>query len=148
MSRFVEVVSAAKEQGDFSLLADAIPYSRFMGITLEHDGADLIGKMAFSDRLIGNPMIPALHGGTIGALLEHTATFQALWELETIVLPKIVTLTVDYLRSGRAVDTFARGTVTKHGRRVVNVGVEAWQDDRARPIARANAHFLIKPLGE
>jgi acyl-coenzyme A thioesterase PaaI-like protein len=59
-------------------------------------------------------------------------------------LPKTITITVDYLRSGHAVDTYARGVVTRQGRRVANVHVEAWQDDRARPIATAHAHFLIK----
>jgi len=28
----------------------------------------------------------------------------------------------------------------------MNMSVEAWQDDRSRPIARANAIFLVKPL--
>ena len=37
---------------------------------------------------------------------------------------------VDYLRSGRPVDTHARAIVTRQGRRVTNVRVEAWQEDR------------------
>jgi acyl-coenzyme A thioesterase PaaI-like protein len=57
-----------------------------------------------------------------------------------------VTITVDFLRSGRPVDTFATGVFTRQGRRVVNMSVEAWQEDRSRPIARANAIFLVKPL--
>ena len=63
-------------------------------------------------------------------------------------VPKIITITVDYLRSGRPVDTLARAVLTKQGRRVVNVAVEAWQDDRSRPIASANAHFLVSPREE
>ncbi|MCC6522604.1 MAG: PaaI family thioesterase [Polyangiaceae bacterium] len=106
---------------------------------------ELVGKMRYADHLIGNPALPALHGGAIGALLESTAIFQILWDAETIVLPKTVNITVDYLRSGRPLDTFARGIITKHGRRVVNVRVEAWQEDRTRPIALANGHFLILP---
>ena len=90
-------------------------------------------------------MLPALHGGTLGALLESTAIFHLLWEAETLFLPKTITLTIDYLRSGRPVDTFARGVITKQGRRVVNVRAEAWQDDPARPIAIGNGHFLIVP---
>jgi acyl-coenzyme A thioesterase PaaI-like protein len=35
---------------------------------------------------------------------------------------------------------------TKQGRRIVNVGVEAWQEDRSRPIARAQVIFLVEPL--
>jgi acyl-coenzyme A thioesterase PaaI-like protein len=61
------------------------------------------------------------------------------------VLPKTINVTVAYLRSARPVDTFAHGTITKHGRRVAVVYAQAWQEDRARPVATAHAHFLIKP---
>jgi acyl-coenzyme A thioesterase PaaI-like protein len=69
-----------------------------------------------------------------------------VWESETLMLPKIVTITIDFLRSGRPLDTFAKGVFTRQGSRIVNMSVEAWQDDRSRPIARANAIFLVKPL--
>lgn len=148
MSPLGDIVRMARESGNFSPLVEAIPYLRFLGVTVESVGGELIGKMAYSDPLIGNASLPALHGGAIGALLESTAILQTFLESETLVLPKIVTITVDFLRSGRPVDTFAKGTITKQGRRVVNVGVEAWQEDRARPIARANAIFLVQPFEE
>ena len=146
MSSIDEILRAAREKGDVSTLIDAIPYLRFLGFSADTSSGELIGKMAYADALIGNASLPALHGGTIGALLESTATLQAFWESETLVLPKIVTITIDFLRSGRALDTFAKGVFTRQGRRVVNMSVEAWQEDRARPIARANAIFLVKPL--
>lgn len=141
----VELIAEAKQKRDWSLLGAAVPYAQFLGISAEAspDGDELIGKMTFSPQLIGNAAIPALHGGTIGALCESTAIFQLLWAAETIVVPRTITITVDYLRSGRAVDTYARGTITRQGRRVASVHVEAWQTDRARPIATANAHLLI-----
>jgi acyl-coenzyme A thioesterase PaaI-like protein len=146
MSPLGDVVRMARESGNFSPLVEAIPYLRFLGVTVESVNGELVGKMAYADSLIGNANLPALHGGAIGALLESTAILQTLLESETLVLPKIVTITVDFLRSGRPVDTFAKGTITKQGRRVVNVGVEAWQEDRTRPIARANAIFLVEPF--
>jgi acyl-coenzyme A thioesterase PaaI-like protein len=142
----VDVLRAAKDSGDVSALVAAIPYLRFLGITADRSSGDLVGKMAYADALIGNASIPALHGGTIGALLESTAILQALWESDTATLPKIVTITIDFLRSGRPVDTFAKGFITKQGRRIVNVGVEAWQEDRSRPIARAQVIFLVEPI--
>ena len=146
MNSLADAVRAAKEAGSYGLLVDASPYLRFIGFGLEARGDELLGKMAYSDSLIGNPVIPALHGGTIGALLESTAIFAALLGSETIVLPKIVTITIDYLRSGRPADTFAKASIARQGRRIVNVSAEAWQEDRARPIARANAIFLVEPL--
>ena len=145
MSALAEAVRAAKQAGNVAALVDAMPYLRFLGISADARSGELVGKLAYSDPLIGNASLPALHGGAIGALLESTAILQALWEQDTNALPKIVTITIDFLRSGRPVDTFAKGVITKAGRRVVNVGVEAWQEDRERPIARAHAIFLVSP---
>lgn len=146
MSRLIELFRSARECGDWGPLADAIPYTRFLGITADSGGGELIGKMTFSEKLVGNPALPALHGGAIGALLEATAVFELLNEAETVVLPKTINITVDYLRSGKPLDTFARGVITKQGRRVASVQVSAWQEDRDRPIATANAHFLVEPV--
>lgn len=144
----VDLIGRAKHERNWNLLTSAIPYAQFLGIAADDSSGELLGKLTFAPHLIGNAALPALHGGTIGALLESTAIFQLLWENETIVLPRIITLTVDYLRSGRAVDTYARGTITRQGRRVASVHVEAWQDDRTKPIATANAHLLITPSDE
>ena len=144
----LDLVAQARRNNDLSVLIDSTPYNKFLNIAPENSTGELLTRMRYDPHLIGNIMLPALHGGTIGALLESAAIFQVLWEIETIAIPKIITITVDYLRSGRPVDTLARATLTKQGRRVVNVAVEAWQDDRARPIASANAHFLVSPREE
>lgn len=143
MTPVVELLRHAKEAGDFSAVAAAIPYARWLGIGAVMVGGEPLGKLTFAPHLIGNPLLPALHGGTIGALLESTAIFQLLWQAETLILPKTINLTVEYLRSARPADTFARAVVTKLGRRVASVRAEAWQDDEGRPVASANAHFLI-----
>jgi acyl-coenzyme A thioesterase PaaI-like protein len=143
----VERFEAAKRAGDFQALFDIVPYSRFLGLSGRMEGDELITTMKFSQGLIGNPALPALHGGTLGALLESSAIFELLWRAETIVLPKTITITVDYLRSGAPVDTHARSVVTRHGRRVANVRVEAWQTDRNTPVATAHAIFLVMREG-
>ena len=58
-------------------------------------------------------------------------------------LPKTIDFTVDYLRSGLARDAYARARVVRQGRRYASVHVEAWQDNRDRPFAQANGHFLM-----
>ncbi len=148
MSELCDRIREQRERRDTTGMTDAIPYARFMGISVESADGGIIGKLRYSDHLIGNPALPALHGGTLGALLESTAIFHLMWEAETVVLPKTINITVDYLRSGRPVDTYARGIITKHGRRVVNVRAEAWQEDPSRPIAIAHAHFLVYPRDE
>ena len=139
----IDRLAEAKASGNFQALFDAVPYSKFLGLSGRFENDELITTMTFSQSLIGNPALPALHGGTLGALMESAAIFELLWRAETIVLPKTITLTIDYLRSGAPVDTHARSIVTRHGRRVANVRVEAWQADRATPVATAHAIFLV-----
>lgn len=139
----LERMAAAKASNDYQGMVDLVPYAGFLGLTAAMQGDELITTLRFGPHLIGNPTLPALHGGTLGALLESAAVFELLWRSETIVLPKTITLTVDYLRSGAAADTHARGVVTRQGRRVTNVRVEAWQADRTAPVATAYAIFLV-----
>jgi acyl-coenzyme A thioesterase PaaI-like protein len=138
-----ERIAAAKASGEFTELALIIPYAAFLGLTFSLDERGVIGRMAGSPHNVGNAALPALHGGTIGALLEFTASFQLLWQTDTVVLPKTISLTIQYLRSARPVDTFARAVAIRQGRRVTPLRIEAWQDDPAKPIASATAHFLI-----
>jgi acyl-coenzyme A thioesterase PaaI-like protein len=139
----IDRLIAAKQANDYQAVFDAIPYAKFLGLTAAMQGDELVTTMHASAHLIGNPSLPALHGGTLGALLESAAIFELLWRAETIVLPKTITLTVDYLRSGAPVDTHARALITRQGRRVANVRMEAWQGDRATPVATAHAIFLV-----
>jgi uncharacterized protein (TIGR00369 family) len=142
------LIAAARASGDHAPLIAAIPAARFLGITAEPSpGASGESSpravMRFRPHLVGNSLIPALHGGAIGALLESTAVFALLLDGEAAGLPKIVNLTVEYLRSAKTVDTYARAEITRQGRRVATVRAYAWQDDPDRPVAAANAHFLV-----
>ena len=139
----LEIIATARAGRDPAKLADAMPYAGWLGLTPEMSQDGLVTRLRFQPKNIGNPILPAIHGGVIGALLETSAIFHLLWEGETVVVPKIVTITVDYLRSARAADTLAQATLTKQGRRIANVAVEAWQNDRSRPVAAARMHFLL-----
>ncbi len=141
--RLRDAVTAVRQSGDFEPLQEAIPYTKFMGITAALVDDDIIGQMKYSDHLIGNATVPALHGGTLGALMESTAIFKLLWRGETEAVPKTINITVEYLRSARAQDVFAKAVFTRHGRRVANVRVFAYQDDPDKPVAVATAHFLL-----
>ena len=140
------MLSEARRRRDWAAIFELVPYARFLGMSpVELDGG-WAGKMQYDDKLIGNPRLPALHGGTLGALLELTAVLQVLSSVDEDIWPKTINLTVEYLRPGRPIDTFAQGVVTRQGRRVANVRVEAWQEDRARLIATANVHLLLGSL--
>jgi uncharacterized protein (TIGR00369 family) len=118
------------------------PFARWLGIRIADDGTLV---MPFSQKIIGNPMLPAIHGGMTGAFLETTAIVGVMRELGISALPKPIGLTVNYLRSGRALDTCANVSIVKQGRRVVAFEARAWQDDPAKPIASAFGHFMLRP---
>jgi uncharacterized protein (TIGR00369 family) len=124
-------------------LLDRIPYARFLGLEVERDGDQLTVVMPFADRLIGNPLLPALHGGSTAALLELTATAQAAIAFPALHQPRPINVTVSYLRSGRPEAVRCRARILRAGKRIAHVVAEAWQDDPSQPIAGLTANFLL-----
>ena len=124
-------------------LLNTLPYARFLGLISRRDDDLLTVTMPFADKLIGNPVLPALHGGSTAAMLELTAVAQVALLYPRLKLPRPINVTVTYLRSGRPQDVHARARISKAGRRVAHVQAEAWQDDPAQPIASLSAHFLV-----
>ena len=122
-----------------------IPYARFLGLRAELAGDEMTVILPFSQHLIGNVQLPAIHGGVLGALLEITALAQLSLTQGLARQPRPIDVTVEYLRSGRPLDTYARATIKRLGRRVANVQVEAWQEERSRPIASLHGHFHVTP---
>ncbi len=158
MNRKPEPVQIIKQRRDGALktLVDRIPYAGFLGIHFDRRGDELTGIMPFKDDLIGNPVLPALHGGAIAAFLEVAAITELSWSMlwadiehgeidedDFPRLPKTIDFTVDYLRSGLPRDAYARARVNRSGRRYASVHVEAWQDNRTRLFAQATGHFLM-----
>ena len=99
MTALLERIARARAAGDLGVLVAEVPYARFLGLRCETEGGELITTMAAGDHLIGNPALPALHGGALGALLESAAAFALNWSAETALWPRTITLTVDYLRT-------------------------------------------------
>jgi uncharacterized protein (TIGR00369 family) len=124
-------------------LLQRLPYARFLGLEGRVEDETLTVVMPFADRLIGNPLLPALHGGSTAALLEMTAIGQVALAYPRLRLPRPINVTVSYLRSGRPVDVLARARISRAGRRVAHVLAEAWQEDAAQPIATLVANFLL-----
>ena len=151
-----EPVQVVKQRRDAALqtLIAKVPYVTFMGFQFDRRGDELTGIMPYRDDLIGNPMLPALHGGATAAFLETTAIIALSWgimwdrmeageEMSNTRPPKTIDFTVDYLRSGLPRDAYARARINRSGRRYASVHVEAWQDNRARLFAQATGHFLM-----
>ncbi len=157
-----EPVQVVKQRRDAALraLVSGVPYIRYLGIEFDRRGDELTAVLPFDEKLIGNPLLPALHGGVTAAFLEVAAIVELSWTMlwedieahridlsapEPVLprLPKTIDFTVDYLRSGLPRDAYARARVNRSGRRYASVHVEAWQDNRARPFSQATGHFLM-----
>jgi acyl-coenzyme A thioesterase PaaI-like protein len=155
-----EPLQQIKHRRDAALgaLVGGVPYINYLGVKFDRRGDELAATLPFAERLIGNPMLPALHGGATAAFLEITAIIELSWstlwpdiEAECIDLenaplprlPKTIDFTVDYLRAGLPRDAYARARVNRSGRRYASVHVEAWQDNRSRLFAQATGHFLM-----
>ena len=142
-AEFQAAILKAKEDRDWSSISTLIPYFQYLGVELEETGEELICRLPRNERFVGNPVLPALHGGIVGAFLESTALVHMLATQEVTQLPKIINITVEYLRSAKLEDSYAAAVITKPGRRVANMRVRAWQSDRNKPIATASANFLV-----
>jgi uncharacterized protein (TIGR00369 family) len=120
-----------------------IPYAQMLGVKPLFTEEKFTLIMPYSGDNIGNPTLPALHGGSVSGLMEIAAIAQLAIQQAKPRLPKPIGINVDYLRRGRPQDTYARAVVFKAGNRVANVHVRAWQDDYDKPIATMHGHYMI-----
>lgn len=144
---FKDQLQKAHEQGDYAALLQRIPYANLIGVECSRVGDELLFRLPANKDNIGNPLLPAIHGGVIAGFMELSAALHLLVVTGSPGVPKIIDFSLDYLRAGQFRDTWARCQVCRQGRRVANVAITAWQSTEAEPIATARAHFkLEEPL--
>ena len=137
-----ERVGAARQERDPQSLLDMIPYAAFIGAQAKVDDQRLLYWLDKRASNIGNPSLPAIHGGVIGGFLELAAAIEIIYSLNVTDMPKVVDFSLDYLRPGRYKTIYASCKVMRQGKKLVNVSAAAWQDDEQTPIATARCHFL------
>ncbi|MCU9950397.1 PaaI family thioesterase [Pseudomonas solani] len=137
------LVREAHDKNDYDSLVCLIPYAKLLGIECLRLGDDVVFRLPANKDNIGNPTLPAIHGGVIAGFMEHAAMLHLLMFMGIPHLPKIIDFSIDYLRAGHYRDTFATCQVWRQGRRVANVAITAWQTNQTEPIATARAHFKV-----
>jgi acyl-coenzyme A thioesterase PaaI-like protein len=120
-----------------------VPYAAYLGIKAEVHGKKILFILPQDKKLIGNPTLPAIHGGVVGAFMEQAAAFHLIAKMDDPIVPKIINFSLDYLRPARLRETYAQCTLTRQGRFIANISIAAWQEQRDQPCAIARAHFLI-----
>ncbi len=130
-------------ESEIAARLDKIPYAKFLNIRPLLMGTELTMVMPYSDDIIGNPLLKALHGGSVSAFMEITAIVQLAIENQTVQFARPVGVNIDYLRRGRPQDTYARAVIMRQGSRVANVQVRAWQRSFDEPITVLHGHFML-----
>lgn len=143
MSDIEQLVHQAHQAGDYRPLIEEIPYARMLGMRVLRLGEEMIFHLPPNKDNIGNPVLPALHGGALAGFMELAAMLQLMVSMNSPTFPKIIDFSVDYLRAGLARDTYATCQVWRQGRRVGNVAITAWQTRSEEPVATARAHFKL-----
>ncbi len=120
-------------------------YAQSLGIALHglEDGLPIL-TVDFGPSVEGRP--GHFHGGATAGLLENAgyAALRAVLVREgRDPQLKPINITVQYLSAGKQKQTYALARITRLGRRNANLSVEAWQDDRTRPIAAATMNILM-----
>ncbi len=133
---------------DANQLIQYSPYARLIGMQVVHIGKQMMFVLPPIKSNIGNPSLPAIHGGCIAGFMENAARLHVLasdaFDFENgQPLPRVVNFSLDYLRPGRLLYTYASCRVERQGRKVVNVSVKAWQTNYQEPIARARTQLLL-----
>jgi acyl-coenzyme A thioesterase PaaI-like protein len=111
------------------------------------EGGAPVLAMPFTLQLMGRPGF--LQGGATASLLE----IAGLVGLRAVMLdrhgeeamPRVkpINVTIDYLRGGEAVTSYASARITRMGRSLANVEAFGWQASVDEPIAIAQMHYLV-----
>lgn len=125
------------------ILINSIPYAKTLGVKAELSEGSLLLILPYQECNIGNPTLPALHGGAIGGFMEVCAMAELRRRLPDLPFSKPIGVNIDYLRRGKPIETYARADIFKEGSRVSNVRVRAWQESPDKPIAALSGHFLL-----
>ncbi|MAO25935.1 MAG: thioesterase [Roseovarius sp.] len=135
-----------KECADWQTLLERIPYARHLGLEVQRGDAGVLVHLPCREALIGNFMLPALHGGVLGALIELTARVAAQSQDAETRCPRILDSHINYLRSAKARSTFAKADIVRQGRRTSLVQVTCWQGEKSKPIASGQVQLLLPTM--
>ncbi|PKM04787.1 MAG: thioesterase [Gammaproteobacteria bacterium HGW-Gammaproteobacteria-6] len=141
--RIEELIRESHESGNYAGLIGVIPYASMIGMQVNRLGEEVVFQLPIAKDNIGNPVLPAIHGGVIAGFMEQAAMLHLMIFMNSPNFPKIIDFSIDYLRAGLFRDTYATCQVWRQGRRVGNVAITAWQTRSNEPIATARAHFKL-----
>lgn len=120
------------------------PFATWLGAHLMQTRSGAIMHLPFSDMIIGDPVIRAVHGGMLASLMEMAAAGAIITKTGIPDLPAPLSSTVNYLKRTTATDCFASANIIRFGRNIIVIHARCWQQAPEIPVASAT--FLFKGL--
>ena len=98
---------------------EGIPFNRALGIKIDAiEDTYCVTRVPFKPELIGNPTIPAIHGGVLSTLADTAGGLAVLTSLKLLAGVSTIDLRIDYLRPAGPADLFCRAESIRVGNRV------------------------------
>lgn len=124
---------------------DGIPFNRLLGIKIESiEDVQCVMRVPFKPELIGNPTIPAIHGGVLSALADTAGGLAVLTRLEELAGVSTIDLRIDYLRPAGEADLVCVAEAIRVGHRVGVTKMRIFQEDGDVTIAECRGVYNIR----
>lgn len=123
-----------------------IPFNRLLGMRCLEIGDGVVRvELPFRPELVGNPEIPALHGGAISSTMDTTGGLAVWAQARPMDRVSTIDLRVDYLRPGRAESLIVVARVVRLGNRVGVAELRAFHPGAEdRPVAAGMGVYSVK----
>jgi uncharacterized protein (TIGR00369 family) len=128
---------------DLRAVVATSPFCRFLNIETQVDERGVLVTLPARTALIGNILLPAMHGGAVASFLEIACMLQLVHETGNTAPARAIDINVEYLRPTRPDVVYARARIRRLGRRVATAHAEAWQKDEAKPTCLVQCHFRL-----
>lgn len=126
---------------------ELIPFNKWLGMKVEHLERGLLTvSIPWRPEIVGDPTVPALHGGVIGAVADAAGGI-AVWSTLENAAARLSTvdLRIDYLRPGKQEKLLATATVIRSGTRLGWADIRLFHPDRESDlVASARGVYAIK----
>ena len=129
------------------LFEQYIPFNRLLGLRcIEIRDGHVRVELPFRPELVGNPEIPALHGGAISSTLDTTGGLAVWSHARPMDRVSTIDLRVDFLRPGRAEPLIAEAEVVRLGNRVGVAELRAFHPGAEdKPVAAGMGVYSVNP---
>lgn len=114
-------------------------FARTLGALMTDNGEGFI--LSPTGDLVGNPLLPALHGGAVASFLELAAQLALTRVLALPRPPQLISVNLQFVAPARLSVLSTAPKVRRVGRRIAVVHAEAFHEEGARTVCFANLEF-------